>query len=109
MQKAIFFRLKRMWPPNAPPEEQFDLYEAIKNGDKKIEYRDLTEYWTNTLFQKGAPPWEQKLRSRRAWFTVGYPKNNLPRLEADIKKIVVIGGTDPHYEIYVENVVEILE
>lgn len=56
----------------------------------------MSDYWARRLIQ----------RPRRAWFTVGYPKNNLPRLEADITAIV------PHkdsqqYEIQIENVIEV--
>lgn len=98
-EKKVLFSLKRWWPPGFPREEQYDLYEAIKEGTKTAEYRDVTPYWTSRLFTKGRP-------KTRAWFMVGFPKNCLPRLEADITKILV---DEDQYEIQFENVVEVLE
>jgi hypothetical protein len=67
-----------------------DLYEEIKAGRKTSEFRDATRHWFKRLC---VPHWigtEQHqdhtkfLKVHRAWFVVGYPKKNLPRLEADI-------------------------
>ncbi|GAI15073.1 unnamed protein product [marine sediment metagenome] len=75
-----------------------DIYAAIKTGLKTSEWRDLSPYWKKRL-EKTPPP-------TRANFTVGFPKENLPRLEADIKAIIRHEDTG-QYEIQVVNVVEI--
>ena len=101
MKKKVMFNLKRWWPPGFPREEQYDLYEAIKDGTKTSEYRDIKPFWTKRLFSR--------LGSRkvdRAWFTVGMPKNSLPRLEVDITDIII---HETQYEIQFENVVEVTE
>ena len=77
-----------------------DLYKEIKEGRKTGEWRNASHYWLSILF-KG---WEVRemlhsdtvkgfnkpvdvteyLKVKRAWLLVGFPKGNVPRLEADI-------------------------
>lgn len=78
-------------------EFMVDLYEEIKAGRKTSEWRDHKVYWDNILIKKPS----------KAWFVVGYPKNNLlPRLEADIVKIIL--HEDSHqFEIQFTNVKEV--
>lgn len=92
MKDRVIFRLKRRgygWD---------DIYEAIKIGEKTSEWRDASDHWKKQLTPT----------PKHAWFTVGYPKNNLPRLEADITEIVYHSDTN-QYEIKVVNVTEIIE
>ena len=117
MKNIVIFRLKRWWPPDAPRHEQFDCYEAILAGTKTSEWRGYKEYWMDRLFKEvkdprypGTPILKPKVT--RAWFTVGFPKGNVPRLEADIKNILVHKdeqGYADQLEIQVENVVEVLD
>ena len=106
----VIFRLKRWWPPDKPRSEQFDCYEAIKAGRKTSEFRDATEYWHNRLFARAGVLYPKKVD--RAWFMVGFPKGNMPRLEAEVKRVVIHcnhDGYSEQYEIKFENVVEVLE
>jgi len=50
-------------------------YDLIKEGFKTSEYREFTTFWAMRILN---PP------RKKAWFISGYPKNNIPRLEADI-------------------------
>ena len=76
-------------------------YESIKAGRKTVEYRSYSRYWRQILLRANPRP-------SRAWFVVGYPKDCLPRLEADITKIVRHRPTN-QIEIHFKNVVEITE
>ena len=76
-----------------------DPYESIRSGRKTVEYRPHSGYWRLRLIQANPRP-------SRAWFVVRYPKDNLPRLEADITKIVRCRPTN-QIEIHIKNVVEI--
>lgn len=108
----VIFRLMRWWPPDEPREVQVDLYEEIKAGRKTSEFRDATEYWTRTLFKKSENGVLYAPKVDRAWFIVGFPKGNVPRLEADVIRIDVHCddyGAGEQYEIKFENVVEVLE
>ena len=113
--QKVVFRLKRYWRTNTG---FIDLYEAIKNEFKQIEYRDATWYWAVRLLKEPvkvmAPldcyteieDFTEFLKVKRAWFTVGMPKNNLPRLEADITKLEY----DPsvkQFRTHFNNVVEV--
>jgi hypothetical protein len=96
-----------------------DLYEDIKAGRKTSEWRDLSNYWCQLL--TGMP--KEKLEStvalvgdnltellkvKKAWFVVGYPKNNLPRLEVDIVDLLLSRDSD-QFEIRIANVVEMIK
>ena len=74
-------------------------YESIRCGRKTVEYRPNSRFWRLRLIQANPRP-------TRAWFMVGYPKGNLPRLEADITKIVRCRPTN-QIEIHFKNVKEI--
>ena len=97
----VVFRLKRLWEVEG---RTVNLYEEIKSGRKTSEWRDASPYWlrrllTNRLTKEGLKyvlqvrgynPQELTtlLKVHRAWFTVGYPKGNIPRLEADITALI---------------------
>jgi len=124
MKNRVIFRLKRFWEING---KIVDLYEKIKSGEKTSEWRNASRYWFNLLidynkmsksgmiYNPDFNNWDTKLRSinltkylkvNRAWFTVGFPKNNLPRLEADITGLVYHPST-AQLEIQFTNVIEI--
>ena len=89
MATLVIFNLKRFWEIDGKTVE---LYKEIKAGRKTSEYRDLTHFWIKRLCEHAH--WEsysdepqdltKYLRIHRAWFVVGYPKGNVPRLEAEI-------------------------
>ena len=108
----IIFRLKRFWEGEVggKPIKNLDLWEEIKQGRKTSEWRDITEYWTRRLYTQPLNFTIGYTRVKRTfgrvWFTCGYPKHNLPRLEADYV------NTIPHldtrqYEIVFANVTEV--
>lgn len=130
-ERKVVFRLKRGW--QMEDGRTVDLYEEYRSGRKTIEYRDLTDYWLKRLCDltlkefydlievHEAQPYEKFVRVtkrwlvdltnrlvvKRAWLTVGMPKNNLPRFEADIIKLIAnIKGKQ--LEVYFDNVEEIL-
>jgi len=96
-----------------------DVYEALKTGEKKIEYRPSSPFWISRLFTKdGQEMVNNGMESiknlsaeigRKYWkhdkakFVVGYTK--YPRLYADITDIRYLPATD-EFAIYIENVVE---
>jgi len=105
---VVIFHLKKLW------------YEEIKSGRKTSEWREASDYWLKRLCT--LPPKKiVELVNRKptslnivplptysvskAWFTVGYPKNNLPRLEADIVGILIHLDTQ-QLEIQIQNVKE---
>jgi len=100
---VVIFHLKRLW---AGPDGLIDLYEEIKAGRKNSEWREARPYWWSRLFKKADG--KNILKVKRAWFVIGYPKHNLPRLEADIKRVIfhVFQG---YFEIQFENVIEVKE
>lgn len=126
----IIFRLKRFIEIEG---ETVDLYEAIKSGKKTSEWRNASSYWTRIFFGSNIPEsmckecsfehlcngqrgddcptldFTKYLRGkmRRAWFIVGFPKDNLPRLEADITAVLYHPRTN-QFEIKFKNVVEIM-
>ncbi len=93
----VWFRLKKHWPIDGKMRE---LYPMILSGEKTSEWRDIKPHWTKQLEKTPTPT--------RAFFTVGFPKGNLPRLEADIVAIIKHEDTG-QYEIQVENVTEVTE
>ena len=111
----VVFRLCRFWKDG---DKLIELYPAIKNREKTSEWRDMTSYWSRILVSphyRITPPKEGAvldltiaLRVRKAWFTVGFPKDNVPRLEADIKGLFAHFDTR-QYEIKIENVREVTE
>lgn len=91
--KKVVFNLKRTWVIDG---KTVDLYEEIKSGRKTSEWRDATEFWFNRLCMRGKSheykigevDLTDSLKVYKAWFVIGYPKNNLPRLEADITYLI---------------------
>ena len=96
---VIIFHLKRFWEGQAGSRyiKDLDLYEEIKAGRKTSEFRDGTEYWKKRLLNAAG---------KRAWFVVGYPKGNLPHLEANIIKVVLDLEAE-QVEVKFEDVVEV--
>lgn len=100
-------------------------YKAIKEGKKTTEYRKCSAgwgYWEKRLLKK-EPQWNKMplelaaceganitldsfLKPKIAWFVLGYPKGNLPRLEADIIHLSVNPRT-AMFHIDIDNVKEI--
>jgi len=112
MAKRIIFNLKRYL--TMPVGRRVDLYEEIKTGRKTSEFRDYTSHWVSRLFRRLLKTGitHMRLKVDRAWFVVGFPKNNLPRLEADIKGYRIILDEDDFaqtIEIIFENVIEVTE
>jgi hypothetical protein len=65
-------------------------YDQIKNGTKKVEYREIKPYWTKRLFnQDGTPKQFKKIE-----FKNGYSKN-APKMQVEYKGI----KTSDKYEI----------
>lgn len=105
-KNTIMFRLKREWET---PDGTTDLWKDILEGRKTEEFRDATPYWISRIFNiKATSPRLAKLRlltsnyrivvirqgdpsfviPKIAVFTVGFPKNNVPRIEAEIVAVV---------------------
>lgn len=106
MSEVVVFHLKRFW-------EGHDLWEDIKTGKKTSEWRKTSSYWLNRLFRTD----NQALlntnyilvpKVQKAWFVIGYPKGNLPRLEADIIEVFYRVNTG-QFEIQFRNVKEVTE
>jgi len=73
-------------------------YDSIRCGRKTVEYRPNSGYWRSRLIKANPRP-------SKAWFVVSYPKDNLPRLEADITRIVHRHPTN-QIEVHFKNVME---
>lgn len=131
MSKVVF-RLKRYWEIEG---KTVDLYQEIKSGRKTSEWRDVTDYWIqmlttlpplqkiNSCSTKKMLEWanmpldvaaaedagimlKETLRVKQAWFTVGFPKNSVPRLEADITDLI-LHPREGQFEIKFTNVREV--
>ena len=95
-----------------------NLYEEIKAGRKTSEWRDASEYWSRILAGEPRSSFDYdygdihnltgRLEVSKAWFVVGYPKGNLPRLEADITALIFHRNSD-QFEIKFNNVKEKME
>lgn len=83
---VILFHLKRFWEGQVGSTyiKSLDLYEEIRTSRKTSEFRDDTPYWRKRLIDA---------IGKRAWFVCGYPKGNLPRLEATITEVVRLYDT----------------
>jgi len=112
---VVLFHLKRFWEGQVGSVyiKDLDLYEEIKAGRKTSEWRDNTEYWKKRLHVRriefplltyllGGPTG----KIIRAWFVCGYPKGNLPRLEATITEVLEVEDSD-QLEIKFKDVVEV--
>ena len=120
MSDVIIFHLAKQLPPieRSVFYKRGTIYEEIKAGRKTSEWRDMTHYWVKRLFSRAKfeinANYDQDLtpflKVHKAWFVQGYPKGNLPRLEADI--IGAIFHTSFHrqqLEIKFTNVNEVKE
>jgi len=98
LKDTVIFHLAKYAPltPIRPyPHCVKILYEQIKSGEKRSEWREATPYWLRRLCVKGSIVSASdkpvnitgKLKVVRAWFVQGYPKRNLPRLEASIYQL----------------------
>ncbi len=108
----IIFRLKNRWIN--PDGTCTYLYRDILEGRKTSEFRDCIPYWENRLYKKKMTVDTLHLAPKvdRAWFIVGFPKGNVPRIEADITNILIHNDADgfaSQYEIRFTNVEEVTE
>lgn len=86
----VIFHLARHFPQSSSLEKT--LYQQIKEGLKTSEWRDTTAYWIQRLligsdykfYSKKTIDLSRDLKVHTAWFVEGYPKGNVPRLEAEI-------------------------
>jgi len=94
-----------------------NLYQEIKDGRKTNEWRDASEYWSRILAGEPRSTFDMygygdahkfTPEPSEAWFVVGYPKGNLPRLEADITALIFHRNSD-QFEIQFDNVREVTE
>jgi hypothetical protein len=106
MNDVVIFHLKKFW-------EGRDLWKEIKTGQKTSEWRDVTPFWFNRLCLVNLAVFQRRsdisniLKVHKAWFVVGYPKGNLPRLEVEIVGLFYHSETN-QLEIKFANVEEIL-
>lgn len=121
MSDKVVFRLKKHWKMKID-DKVVVLYEEIKAGRKTSEWRDTTRYWMRVLapsvmFEKmtragfsDSPPEDltKFLSKSKAWFTTGFPKNNVPRLEADITGLIYHPASC-QLEIQIANVKEVTD
>jgi hypothetical protein len=126
MSDKVIFNLKRFWEIDG---KTVNLYEEIKAGRKTSEWREcsyfwdvrlLTDFFKVTEYIRGRIPFPPKdttidltkfLKKHKAWFVEGYPKNNSPRLEADITKLRYwwyTGDNSPQFEIQFNNIKEVI-
>lgn len=101
-----------------------DLYEEIKACRKTSEWRNASQYWLRILFKDPIriatiissqavalidKPVDltSELKVSEAWFTAGFPKGNVPRLETGIKR-ELYHPTSRQLETQVINVKEVL-
>jgi hypothetical protein len=125
MKDYVLFHLAK-FAPLAPvrPYVYCDetLYDQIKSGKKTVEYREVTRPWLRLLCNDAfwrvynerilaaSPLFKdltEFLRVHRARFVYKYPKDSVPRLEADITGL----SYDPVYtrlQIHVANVREVV-
>jgi hypothetical protein len=90
------------------------LYEKIRTGTKTSEWRNFSPYWQKMLLycenlkalSERPIDCTKDLRVHKAWFVQGYPKGNLPRLEADIVRLTYY-PQGSQFEISFVNVNEI--
>ena len=88
--------------------KDLDLYEEIKAGRKTSEYRDDTEFWRRRLISFILEKPREGIIDEvvRAWFVCGYPKGNVPRLEATITEVLDAEDSE-QLEVKFKDVVEV--
>jgi hypothetical protein len=108
----MMFRLKKYWFIDGV---QCNLWNEIVSGRKTEEFREATPYWWkrllghdyNSFWSQATIADAQKRHMnfvlnvfeysfipKVATFTVGYPRNNLPRIEAEIKYVKYLWATN---------------
>jgi hypothetical protein len=104
-RRVILFHLKRFWKGQVGSWyiKDLDLYEEIRAGRKTSEWRDNTPYWRRRLISSLL---KRPVDGTRAWFVVGYPKGNLPHLEATITEVLDDEDSE-QLEIRLKDVVEV--
>ena len=110
-RRVILFHLKRFWAGIIGSNyiEDLDIYEEIKAGRKTSEWRDNTPYWRRRLISFlliKKPAMDYRFGIVRVWFVCGYPKDNLPRLEATITEVLDVEDSD-QLEVRFRDVVEV--
>jgi len=123
MENIVIFHLKRIW-------EGKDLWQEIKSKRKTSEWRDLTNYWSKRLLRDYENvflfiPTEaieeaeangtsidltEYLKITKAWFVIGYPKDCVPRFEADITGLLAWpkkNSAQSQFEIKIANAKEL--
>ena len=105
---VVIIHLQRFFDSDLHPElKGLDLWEEIKSGRNKSEWREGSPYWLNRLF---SGKWRfSKLTPKpilRAWFVIGYPRGNIPRLEATVTDVVYWGDSD-QIETRFKDVIEV--
>jgi hypothetical protein len=100
MKDTVIFHLARYSPPGTTPSSRIahsdTVYERIRRGEKTSEWRDFNPYWQKRLLlcydlkALSRKPIEctGDLRVHKAWFVQGYPKGNMPRIEAQITGLI---------------------
>ena len=102
----MMFRLKQFWEVDG---KTVNLWDEIVSCRKTIEYRESNKYWWRRLLGAEVDGWwaknihsEARRQQRdiffdaatyekvpkKAIFTVGFPKNNVPRIETDVSYVV---------------------
>jgi hypothetical protein len=127
MKNTVIFHLSKQYPPLTPIRPYLHcaetLYGQIKNGKKTNEWRDFSKYWQQRLLLRQILKYPSRqpidctkdLKVHRAWFVEGYPKDNLPRLEADIVGLIYhpeikwFPAHPQQFEIQVANVRELTD
>lgn len=112
MSDRIIFHLAKQLPDL---ELTGTIYEDFRAGRKTSEWRDASPYWLKRLCDLSQQElWgmdtcnlTDKLKVHRAWFVEGYPKGNLPRLEADVVA-VIYHSLSKQLEIQIANVKEVM-
>lgn len=129
MSDRVIFHLARYYPPRTmKPSEMAHpetLYERIRQKKKTVEYREATPYWVNRLCMHSdlvlelAANWDLRdtrpqdltklLNVHRAWFLTGFPKYSLPRIEAEITRLIYNPAGDGQLEIHFKAIRELLK
>lgn len=78
-----------------------NLYNEFINGIKTSEFKDNNNYWIKRLIDNANHD-----IPIRAWLLFGFPKDNIPRLEADIIDIIQY-KKDYQIEVKLKNIIEI--
>lgn len=112
------------------PNKTLTLYKQIKMGLKTVEMRQVKkgfdDFWLKRLCreltdrektdlpldlsacEQCAVNFTSFLKVKKAWFVQGYPKGNIPRIEADIDELLLFPQADAcRVEIVFSNPMEV--